>query len=156
MTAPIVHLVCGLNGAGKTTLAKRLEAEGAIRFSLDAYMIAEHPGLRYDAPEYGELRRLAIEELRSRAEVVLRDGRSVVLDWNHWNRALRADSIRWAAEFGAEPVVHWVDVPVERAITQAQARDDPHSHRLDVDHVRQLASIFEPPTPGEGVEIIRH
>src|SRR5215831_19511334 len=47
---PTVHLLCGLNGAGKTTYAVRLaEARGAVRFSLDEWLLMIHPEIRYDA-----------------------------------------------------------------------------------------------------------
>lgn len=32
---PVVYLLCGLTGSGKTTYAKRLEAAGAVRLTVD-------------------------------------------------------------------------------------------------------------------------
>ncbi len=86
--APIVHLLCGLNGAGKTTYARRLaEARGAVRFSLDEWLLTLHPGIRYDAPEYGPLAERGKLLIWDVAGQVLALGHDVVLDWNSWSRA---------------------------------------------------------------------
>ena len=44
MTAPIVHMPCGLTGSGKTVYAKRLEAGGWVRLSVDELTHEGHGG----------------------------------------------------------------------------------------------------------------
>ena len=51
---PTVYLLCGLPAAGKTTLAKQLEEkQGAVRFTLDEWMIRLYDYTIFDR-EYGE------------------------------------------------------------------------------------------------------
>ena len=88
---PTVHLLCGLNGAGKTTYARRLEVErGALRFSLDEWMLRLHPDLRYDAPEHGPLVERCKELIWTIAQQVLALGHDLILHRTGWNRARRA------------------------------------------------------------------
>ncbi|MDQ1438216.1 MAG: hypothetical protein QOK43_1845 [Acidimicrobiaceae bacterium] len=63
---------------------------------------------------------------------------------------------------GATPVVHYLDVPVDVAVSRALGRrgSDPFSHELDepLDEagVRHLAAILEAPTAAEGAEVVLH
>ena len=51
---PVVYLLCGLTGSGKTTYAKRLEAAGAVRLTVDEEVHARHGryGVDYPTAEY--------------------------------------------------------------------------------------------------------
>ena len=48
-----VHLLCGKVGSGKTTFARRLEQNGAVRYSVDDWMLrlygAHMPRQEFDA-----------------------------------------------------------------------------------------------------------
>jgi predicted kinase len=156
VTSPRVHLFCGLVGVGKTTLARRIADEQvAVRFSLDEWMLRLY-GLRYDDPEYVARLDACKALIWDTAHQVLATGHDVVLDWNQWSRQRRAEWASAASAAGAIPVLHYVDVPLDVAIRRAvgRAETDPGSHRLDETGVRHLASILEPPTPAEGIEII--
>jgi predicted kinase len=155
---PRVHLLCGLVGAGKTTLARQLAAEEmGVRFSLDEWMLRLY-GTRYDDPSYVARIDGCKAMIWDLARQVLGAGHDVVLDWNHWSRQRRAESIEAASAVGATPVVHYLDVPVEVAVARALARgvSDPLSHQLDEPGVRHMATILEPPSPEEGAEIVEH
>lgn len=118
-----VHLLCGLNGAGKSTHARRLEREsGALRLSLDEWMLERHPGMSFDDPGYGALAEAAKEALWSRALPVLAAGRDVVLDWNQWSRARRASWRDRALAAGCVALLHVLDVDVETAVVRARRR----------------------------------
>jgi predicted kinase len=64
----VVYLLCGLTGSGKTTYAKRLEAGGAVRLSVDEEVYARHGryGVDYPMGEYFGRERSVVEELRRR------------------------------------------------------------------------------------------
>ena len=82
-----------------------------------------------------------------------------MLDWNHWSPTLRAESRQRATAAGADFVLHYVDVPVDLAVRQADTRNAEHSaavHHIEESAVRHFATIFRPPTPNEGLEIVRH
>jgi predicted kinase len=154
-----VHLLCGLNGAGKTTLARELASHiPAARFTLDEWMLRLY-GLRYDDREYVARLRGCQDLIWDTALQVLRLGRDVVLDWNQWSRARRAEWRDRAELAGYAVVVHYVDVPLKLAIERMQVRNTGHlddAHTIDEAGVRHLASIFEPPTNAEGMKIVLH
>ncbi len=155
-TEPRVHLLCGLNGAGKTTHAHHLARTlPGVRFSLDEWMLTLH-GMRYDDPRYPEAAGVCQELIWSIAVQVLQTGVDVVLDWNQWSRQRRCEWRRKAEFAGTRPVLHYVRVPLEVAITRAAARTAQgcdFSHDLDAAAVTHLQSLFEVPTAEEGIEL---
>lgn len=54
MAAALAYLLCGVTGSGKTVHAKRLEAEGCVRLSVDELVEARHGryDIDYPASEY--------------------------------------------------------------------------------------------------------
>lgn len=145
-----IHLLAGLNGSGKTTRARQLaQALPGIRFSLDEWMLRLH-GLRFDDARYPELAERCRELIWSTADQVLRTETAVILDWNMWSRARRADAVRRANELGAVCHLHYLHVPLETARARAAGRTDPTSHRLAPKGIDHLAQLFEPPGVSEG------
>ncbi len=151
-----VHLLAGLNGAGKSTHARRLESDlPAVRFTLDEWMLRLHQ-LRYDDPRYPPLAQSCQELIWDTALQVLTTGTEVVLDWNLWSRDRRVQWRDRAMAVGSTPVLHYVRVPIELAVSRAQLRNASgtgHTHTLDADAIRHLASIFEEPGEDEGMEL---
>jgi predicted kinase len=150
-----VVLLAGLPASGKTTLARQLEAEGrAVRFTLDEWMLRLH-GLSYDHPDYPDLAERCQDLIWDLATQVLRTGADVILDWNQWSRGRRA---RWrdrAEAGGWHVVLYHLDVPTEQAAMRAQGRTSATAHSIDLEGVRHLASLFEPPDASEGLDVIR-
>lgn len=154
-----VHLLCGLNGAGKTTLARRLEAAGAVRFSLDEWMRRLYPDVDFHADEYGPLAEECKSLIWDIATQVLRSGQDVVLDWNQWSRERRALWRGRAEAEGCEVVLHHIDVSERVAVERAGARaasGEESSHTIDEQGVRHLARLFERPSPAEGLRVLVH
>jgi predicted kinase len=154
---PSVHLLCGLVGAGKTTHARRLAAElPALRLSLDEWMLRLHE-LRYDDPDYPAKAARCKEVMWFAALDVLRLDHDVVLDWNCWNRQLRAQWRDRARAAGFNVVLHHVDVPLATAIRNVKHRGNDSSgtaHFIDEAGVRHSAEIFEPPDAAEGIPTV--
>lgn len=100
----------------------------------------------FDHPTYPELSARARELIWDLSAQMLATGSSVILDWNMWNRALRADAVQRCAELGATCHVHHVDVPLDVATQRSSNRDDPHTHELAAADVRHLARSSDPTT----------
>jgi predicted kinase len=99
---PVVYLLCGLTGSGKTTYAKRLEAAGAVRLTVDEEVHARHGryGVDYPASEYFDRDRPVVEELRRRLVELVESGRDVVYDHGMWRRSDREAYKRLVEEHG--------------------------------------------------------
>jgi predicted kinase len=103
----VVYLLCGLTGSGKTTYAKRLEAGGAVRLSVDEQVHARHGryGVDYRMEEYFDRERPVVQELRRRLVELVESGRDVVLDYGLWRRSDRDAYKRLIEAPGVTPVV---------------------------------------------------
>jgi hypothetical protein len=99
----VVYLLCGLTGSGKTTSAKRLEAGGAVRLSVDEEVYARHGRYGVDDPmgEYVERERPGVEELRRRLEELVEAGRDVVLDDGCGSAATATPTSGWSRRMAA-------------------------------------------------------
>lgn len=147
---PEVHLLAGLNGSGKTAFARELEVSlPGVRFTLDEWMLRLHQ-LEFDHPDYPAAAARCRELIWTTAVNVLRAGAPVILDWNLWSRARRAEWWNRACAVGAPCVLHYVNVPINVAIIRAAARVDPAAHTLAATDIRHLAGLFEPPSATEG------
>ena len=155
-----VHAMCGLVCSGKTTTARRLAKDlPALRLTRDEWMLQLYGLRRPDDPECVAAIPGCTDLLWDVAGQAVALGASVILDWNHWSREQRADGRKRAAAAGAELIVHYVDIPLELAVAQAKARraaGEPYTHAIDDNEVRHFATIFEPPDPSEGIEVVTH
>lgn len=111
----------------------------------------------YDDPSYPGLRERCTDLIWDVAQQVLDTGTDVVLDWNQWSRSRRATWRDRALSAGYQAVLHHVRVPLDTAITRVEQRARAGvagAHVLSADGVRHLASIFEPPSAGEGIVVL--
>lgn len=160
MQRPTLHLFAGKIASGKSRLAADLaRAPGAVLIEEDRWLARLYPG-EMGSPE-GYLHRAPQWRTTVGPHVVqlLRAGVTVVLDVPLYTRAERA----WAlgiveAAGGAHHVLHCLDAPdaLNRArLTARHAAADHPFHPVELDYDR-FAVLFEPPTPGEGLDLRIH
>ncbi len=100
-----------------------------------------------------------LDLVRDVAGQVLIAGVDVVLDWNHWGPEKRQASAVWAAERGAEYLVHHLTTSLEDARAQLAGRNaaaDEHSHVIDPTTLDQALTYYLSPSDGEGHAVQIH
>ena len=141
--------MCGPAGSGKSTFARRLEAEGMARLSIDVE--AWNRGIRsMPLPEH--VQSAIQEELLARLRSHVESGVSVVLDLSFWSRKMRDDYRRFVRELGVEPETIYLATP--RDVVLKRVRERSGSHNDDFALSEELAAEyfdkFEVPGPEEG------
>jgi predicted kinase len=92
-TKPVVYLLVGLPGSGKSTYARRLEAEGIKRLSVDeeTEKLNGRFGIDYLVSEHVERQKPVLEWVRRHLIELLCVGKSVVLDHGLGQRSEREE-----------------------------------------------------------------
>jgi predicted kinase len=156
---PVVYLLCGLTGSGKTTYAKRLEAAGAVRLSVDEEVHARHGryGVDYPMSEYFDRERPVVEELPRRLVELVESGHDVVLDYGLWRRSDRdaykrlveAHGGRWRLlYFKVDPQV------LRQRLADRNRRADANALMVTPSALEDFIARFDEPM-GEGEEMVQ-
>jgi predicted kinase len=156
---PVVYLLCGLTGSGKTTYAKRLEAAGAARLSVDEEVFARHGryGVDYPVSRYFDLARPVVEELRRRVVELIESGHDVVLDHGLWRRSDRDAYKRLIEAHGGSWRLLYLKADRElllQRLTDRSACGDANAMPLNPPDLDDFIARFEEPA-GEGEELVR-
>ncbi|MFW5419951.1 ATP-binding protein [Nocardiopsis sp. CNT-189] len=150
---PAVVFKCGPAGSGKSTVARRLEAGGRVRLSIDEE--AWNRGRRQPLPDDVA----AIEDdLRRRLIGVVTAGTGVVPDCSFRSRRMRDRHRRPPAPLGVVPVLVHPATPRETAPDRIRRRGgaDANAVRLGDEVAAGYRDSFDPPEPGEGpVAVVR-
>jgi predicted kinase len=155
---PVVYLLCGLTGSGKTTYAKRLEAGGAVRLSVDEEVYARHGryGVDYPMDEYVERERPVVEELRRRLVELVESGRDVVLDYGLWRRSDRDAYKRLVEAHGGRWRLLYFKVDREvlaRRLAERHRREDANALAVTPSALGDFIARFDEPVD-EGEELV--
>jgi predicted kinase len=156
--APVVYLLIGLTGSGKTTYARRLEAEGVLRLSVDEEVFARNGtyGVDYPDHEYPQRERPVVEEIRERLAAAVRAGRSVVLDYGLWRRAERESYKKLVEDAGGRWRLIYLKVEkaeLLRRLHQRNERTDANALRVGPEALDEFYARFDEPS-GEGEEVL--
>lgn len=141
--------MCGPAGSGESTYARRLEAGGYTRLSLDeAAWAAGHRAQPLPEPV-----RLGLErDLRARLAELVRAGTDVVLDLSFWSRRMRDEYRDLLVPFGIAPDIVYLATPRDVALRRVAGREGASANdvQLDEETAALYYDHFEPPTSDEG------
>ncbi len=153
MNAPIVYLLCGLPGSGKTPYAKQLEKEDAVRLSLDEELFKLF-GREFPSDQYGDLERKTKEKLLEQVSLLLKDKKSVALDWGFWKKKERDKVRTFLEDQGAEVILLYFKKDIAELPDRVADRDLSVNHEIDPNMLKDFAAQFEEPT-GENEKVIK-
>jgi predicted kinase len=152
-----VHLLSGPLGAGKTTFARQLEERGAVRFSIDEWMIrlyGHHMPRELLEARLARARRLFLDMAASIAAV----GVDVVLDCGFPTRRQRDEARQRLAAAGVQVETVYFDVPPEERWRRLELRNQappPDAYQITRPLFDLSERSFEPPAADEPVRTLR-
>src|SRR5437763_12950653 len=116
-----VTLLCGKTGSGKTTYARQLEEQGAVRFSLDEWMLRFY-GDGMSRELFNQRVQICEQMFFDLTEALVRRGIDVVIDHGFWRREARARARQRLANLGARgaPIFFSLPHPILRDPLQAR------------------------------------
>lgn len=153
---PEIHLMHGFIGFGKTTIAKKLEKKlHAVRFTHDEIMLSQY-GRNPD--DFQKKYKAVDKYIREQAELALKNGNNVILDYGFWNKDVRKEYYLWAKNLTNDVIFHNIICNIntarERAILRTQ--NNPEELFINEDIFNTLLSQYEPIDEDEGYLIINH
>lgn len=137
-----LYIMCGLPFSGKSLLAKEMEIRlGAKLISFDENWIelsARIPDITYE---------VALEDCKNKIAKNLQNNFSVTYDSTNKKPATREIFINLAKENNAEPVIIYLDVPVDEIKRRrAQSLIDKTHHVVSDENFNQSIEHLVPPT----------
>ena len=159
MATGTLHLICGKLAAGKSTLAARLgAAPGTVTISEDFWLKRLFGDEMKGVADYIRVSARLRVPMGAHVTDLLKAGVDVVLDYPAVTKATRAWMKSIADAAGARAVLHWLDVPDEVCLERLRRRNAEGIHDfagVSEESFHLLTSYFQPPEPGEGLEIVR-
>ncbi|WP_245534410.1 AAA family ATPase [Xylanimonas cellulosilytica] len=144
-----IVFMCGPAGAGKSTYARRLEADGFVRLSIDAAAWAA--GHR-EQPLAEPVRSRFEREVQERLVALAADGADVVVDLSFWSRRMRDTYRALLAPLGVVPETVYLATPRDVVLARVAARTGSHADDVVLDEATAAlySDHFEAPTADEG------
>jgi predicted kinase len=147
-----VYLICGFIGAGKTTFAKKLEDKtGAVRITKDEWsirLIGNDPKI----DGYAEWDARIIGLSRDFAFYLAEKGIDVIMDEGFWAKEEREGLKRKIRTVGAEPVMYYVDTPIEiirERVTERNSNLTKESFEISREMLDSYLMDWQPPGEDE-------
>ncbi len=154
-----LHIICGFVGAGKTTLAKKLEKQyKAIRFSTDEWMIELFNFKGDFGKKYIDSKKRSKEFIWKLSKKILLLERDVILDFGFWSKKERALFFKRAKQIGVEPILYYLDVPIEELKKRVNSRNkklNKKTFNITKEWFNKWLPLFEEPKFSEKPIIIK-
>ena len=155
-----LYLLCGKMAAGKSTLVRKLEQQNAaILIVQDDWLSHLFPDDIVDVPAFAKYSARLRAALADHISSLLSHGVSVVLDFPGNTRSQRAWFRELFERASADHELHFIDVPDElcKAQLRERSRHLGEGARWTTDaEFDAITKYFQPPTPDEGFNVIRH
>ncbi len=156
-TVPMLHLLCGKPAAGKSTLASDLLSQHpGVLIAEDAWLHALYGDQMSTLSDFvrcsAKLRQIMAPHITD----LLRQGLSVVLDFQANTTQSRAWMRHLLEQSGAAHQLHFLDTPDDICLSRLRARNASGEHEFQTsdDDFRRVAAHFVPPTADEGFNIV--
>jgi predicted kinase len=152
-----VHILSGPVGSGKTTYARQLEDGGAVRFSIDEWMIrlyGQHMPDDLRQERQARCRRLFLDMTEDIGAV----GVDVVLDCGFWKRSERQEARDRLTRAGLVVQTVYFDLSPDERWRRLVARNGELSrdcYRITRPMFDAFESVFEAPGKDELVRVVR-
>lgn len=151
-----VHLLCGKVGSGKTTYARRLESNGAMRFSVDEWMLRLY-GPHMPRREFDARLSLCMDLILGLAERLATLGVPAVVDAGFWRREQRDQTRARLEAAGVSYCFHYFEVPdaeLWRRLEQRNQKLVAGTFEISREMFELFGGWFEPPGPDEAVHLV--
>lgn len=115
-------------------------------------------GQNFPSDKFNEYQQKVREDISRETEQLLREGKTVILDFGFWSKEERSAYIEKARDLNAEPVIYFFNVDKDTLISRLQWRNknsDQTSLLVTEDMLYKFTEKFEPPSDLEApVKII--
>lgn len=155
----VLHLMCGKIAAGKSTLAAKLaEAPGTVLISEDQLLARLYPGEIATLADYVRCAGRLREAIAPHIQALLREGMSVVLDFQANTLATRAWARTLFAGAGADHALHYLRLDDETCKQRLRARNAAGTHDYAASDAEfdLFTSHFVAPGEAEGFRVVLH
>ncbi|MDP9412656.1 MAG: ATP-binding protein [Pseudomonadota bacterium] len=152
-------MLCGKIAAGKSTLAARLaEAESTVLLSEDHLLARLYPGEINTIDDYVRCATRLREAIGSHIVTLLRQGVSIVLDFQANTLAARGWMRGLFEQAGARHQLHYLRTSDKTCRMRLQARNAAGTHDYQVSEAEfdLFTRFFVVPGPEEGFHVIQH
>ncbi|MEM5582474.1 ATP-binding protein [Roseibium sp. AS2] len=162
MTTPsqtTLHLLCGKVASGKSTLAGQLASPPCtLLLSEDAWLSGLYSGELRTLADYVRYSARLRQTIAPHVIELLRNGTSVVLDFQANTRNSRLWMRRLVNEAQCHHQLHYLDAPDEICKARLLLRNAEGTHDFNVTEAQfdKVTAHFEPPSADEGFNLTRY
>lgn len=153
---PIVYMLCGLPLSGKTVYSKKIQKQAdAIRLSLDEEYFKKVGNLQQEHRDF-EIEKDIEEKLKLRMTSLLKNNKSVILDFGFWTKQNRDKYKKIVKNAGGIWKLIYLKIPKKDLLQRLEERDKMKSEDFQYMTPVMLEDFykrFEEPS-NEGEEII--
>lgn len=151
---PSIHLIHGFMGFGKTTLSKRLEQNlPAVKLTHDDFMFARYGR---DPEDFQTKYKIVDTDIRLMAEMEIKAGRNVIMDYGFWEKDTRKEYYEWAKILTPNVLFHALhcdlDIAKKRVLNRSASNENELLITPEIFYDR--LKRFEPMTDEEGLPVI--